>query len=170
VGAMLREIEVRRLSAPGSQQVDAQAHEASVFDEAAFDDARKSSVTSMFPARSHEHGTFLSDHEGSLRLTRAAIGGRSAPSARVFLVRSQQQDGRCRPFLLFDGYDIVHVFLKPAQGASPARRTAMPSAMVEAAASVTWLAFGDRNFHRRRPRRLNSEELEFFESMALDFV
>jgi len=143
--------------------VDAQAHEASVFDEAR-SMMRESSVTSMFPPQTST-ATFFPT-KGSLRLTRAAMAAAPAPSARVFLVRAAA--GWRGDFFFFDGYDIVHVFLNQRQGALAS--TADGDAIGDGGGGCEChgLAFGDRNFHRRQTRRLNSEDLNFSIRMALD--
>ena len=156
VGAMIGEDSgeaVQRAGIVG--QVNAQANQASIFHQAALDDAREQGDVDI--AAADEDGDSL-PLQRQLAVQHGGNSGSSGAFRQGFLAL-QQQKNRIRDFFLFHGNDVVDVFLHQRERAfsGPAHGNAIGDRL--RGVQRNGLALGHRGFHGRNSRRLHSENL-----------
>src|SRR5271168_874151 len=142
------------------RQMDAQAHQASIFDQAAFDDARQQSYIDV--ATAHNHGDFLAGLVPNHRnpaIDDRSYGSCSGSFGQNLLALQQQQDG-VGNLLFFNRDDLVHILLDERERALARAAHRDPVGDGHSRRQGHGLPLGKRNLHRRQPHRLNSNDLD----------
>ena len=129
-GEDLGEVEER---AGAVLQIDADAQQAAIFDEAALDDLGEQRDVDV-AAADEDDGAAMA--EIGFGLHDCGEGGGAGAFGEGLFLFEQHEDG-AGDFFVVDGDDFVDVAGDEGKVTSPARRTAMPSAMVASAAMVT---------------------------------
>ena len=137
------------------RKVNPQPYQPSIFDQAAFDDAREQCHINVSAAHQHRHSLVA---QRQLAIQHGRDGCRSRPFGQRLLALQQQQNG-VGNLLFFHRDDVVHVLLHQRQRlfSSAAHRDSVGNGLCRF--ECYWLSLRYRGFHRRNPRRLHAIHL-----------